>query len=174
MARHASLPVAEKEESQDICFVTQNNYQEFISERVQGIKPGAIVDMRGNILGRHRGIIFYTIGQRSGLRISHPTPLYVVSIDPDRNQIVVGEKEDLKAVGLIAGDLNMLARSWPGQAYAKIRYRKKEAPCEVTVENNKIRAVFKEAQEAITPGQSVVFYAYDCVLGGGVIEEVFQ
>jgi len=174
MAKKASLPVAEKQESQDICFVTQKNYQEFLSERVQGLKPGPIVDMKGNILGRHRGIIFYTIGQRGGLRISHPTPLYVVSIDPDRNQLVVGEKKDLKARGLIAGDVNLLAPSWPKEVYAKIRYRKKEAPCGVTFENNKIRVVFAEEQEAITPGQSVVFYANDCVLGGGVIEEVFH
>ena len=174
IARHASLPVAEKKESQDICFVTQKNYQEFLSERIQGLNPGSIVDMQGNILGRHRGIIFYTIGQRGGLRISHRTPLYVVSIDPDKNQIVVGEKRNLKSVGLVAGEVNMLVPSWPEQVYAKIRYRKKESPCGVTFENNRIKVRFAEEQEAITPGQSVVFYAHDCVLGGGVIEEVFR
>jgi tRNA-specific 2-thiouridylase len=174
IARHAFLPVAEKKESQDICFVTQKNYQEFLSERIQGLNPGSIVDMQGNILGRHRGIIFYTIGQRGGLGISHTTPLYVVSIDSNENRIVVGEKKDLKAKGLLAGNVNMLAQSWPRQVYAKIRYRKKEAPCEVTTENNRLRVLFIEEQEAITPGQSVVFYAHDCVLGGGVIEEVFR
>jgi tRNA-specific 2-thiouridylase len=174
MARQASLPVAEKGESQDICFVTQKNYQEFLSERVHGLNPGSIVDMQGNILGRHRGIIFYTIGQRGGLRISHKVPLYVISIDPDRNQIVVGEKKNLKATGLVAGEVNMLTPSCPEKVYAKIRYRKKEAPCGVTFENNKIRVVFAEEQEAITPGQSVVLYAQDRVLGGGVIEEVFR
>jgi tRNA-specific 2-thiouridylase len=172
IAKSASLPVAEKQESQDICFVTQKNYQEFISGRVQNIKPGPVADMQGNILGEHRGIIFYTIGQRGGLGISHATPLYVVSIDPAKNRIVVGEKKDLKARGLIAIDINMLTRSWPHQVHAKIRYRKKEAACEVTFEKDKTSVLFAEEQEAITPGQAVVFYDNDIVLGGGVIDEI--
>ena len=174
IAKIASLPVAEKKESQDICFVTQKNYQEFISGRVQKLKQGLIVDMQGNILAKHRGVIFYTIGQRGGLGISHTTPLYVVSIDPDKNRIVVGEKKDLRAKGLVAGDLNMLAQSWPSQVHAKIRYRKKEAACEVMFANDAIRVLFVDEQEAITPGQSVVFYDNDCVLGGGVIEMVLH
>jgi len=174
LAKKASLPVAEKQESQDICFVTQKNYQEFLLERGQEFKPGPIVDRQGKIMGRHRGIIFHTIGQRGGLGISHKTPLYVVSIDPDENRIVVGEKKDLKAKGLFAGDVNVLAESWPRQVYAKIRYRKKEAPCEVIHEGSRLRVIFAEEQEAITPGQSVVFYENDRVLGGGVIEEVFH
>jgi len=174
LAKKASLPVAEKQESQDICFVTQKNYQEFISGRVQKIKQGPIVDMQGNVLGEHRGIIFYTIGQRGGLGISHATPLYVVSIDSGKNRIVVGDKKDLKAKGLVAGDMNILAQSWPNEVYAKIRYRKKEAACEVVFANDGIRVLFAEEQEAITPGQSVVFYDNDCVLGGGVIEEILH
>ncbi len=174
VARKYCLPVADKEESQDICFVTQKNYQGFLRERIQGLQPGEIADMQGNILGRHRGIVFYTIGQRGGLGISHKTPLYVVSIDPEKNRIVVGEKKDLKARGLVAGDLNILVPSWPRQMFAKIRYRKKEAPCEAIVENDRLRVIFAEEQEAITPGQSVVLYANDCVLGGGVIEEVLH
>lgn len=173
-AKKAFLPVAEKKDSQDICFVTEKNYQAFLSERVQELKPGPIVGIQGNILGTHRGIIFYTIGQRGGLGISHTTPLYVLSIDSVKNQIVVGEKKDVKAKGLVAGDVNMLAESWPRQMFAKIRYRKKEAPCRVTLENDRIRVIFDEEQEAITPGQSVVLYANDCVLGGGVIEEVLH
>jgi len=174
VAKKAFLPVAEKQESQDICFVTQKNYQEFLLGRVQKIEPGPIVDMQGKILGRHRGIIFHTIGQRGGLGISHATPLYVVSIDPDKNRIVVGEKKDLMAKGLLACNVNMLAKSWPGQVYAKIRYRKKEALCNVTVEKNRLKAIFAEEQEAITPGQSVVFYENDRILGGGVIELVLH
>jgi tRNA-specific 2-thiouridylase len=174
IAKKASLPVAEKQESQDICFVTQKNYQEFLLERGQEFKPGPIVDMQGKIMGRHRGIIFHTIGQRGGLGISHPTPLYVVSIDPDKNRIVVGEKKDLMAKGLIAGDINMLTKSWPQEVYAKIRYRKKEALCDVTDADGKLRVIFAEEQEAITPGQSVVFYENDRVLGGGTIEEVLR
>ena len=174
IAKKCFLPVAEKQESQDICFVTQRNYQEFLLERVQELKPGPIVDMHGNILGTHRGIVFHTIGQRGGLGISHPTPLYVVSIDHDKNIIVVGEKKDLMAKGLLAGHINTLAKSWPRQVYAKIRYRKKEALCEVTAENGRLKVIFSEKQEAITPGQSVVFYASDRVLGGGEIEEVLH
>ena len=174
MAKRSSLPVADKRESQDICFVTQKNYQAFMSGRVQGLKPGLIVDIQGNIMGEHRGIIYYTIGQRGGLGISHRTPLYVVSINPDRNEIVVGEKKDLKAKGLIAGDLNMLAEAWPREVYAKVRYRKKEAACEIIPWDKRIRVEFTKEQEAITPGQSVVFYENDRVLGGGVIEEVLH
>ncbi|MCX5850065.1 MAG: tRNA 2-thiouridine(34) synthase MnmA [Deltaproteobacteria bacterium] len=174
VAKKAFLPVAEKQESQDICFVTQKNYQEFLLRRGPELKQGPIVDMQGNILGRHRGIIFHTIGQRGGLGISHKTPLYVVSIDSDKNLIVVGEKKDLMAKGLLAGHINMLAQFWPRQVYAKIRYRKKEALCEVTNEKGRLKVIFAEEQEAITPGQSVVFYANDRVLGGGVIEKVLS
>ena len=174
IAKKAFLPVAEKQESQDICFVTQKNYREFISRRVQNIKQGAIVDMQGNVLGKHGGIIFYTIGQRGGLGISHPTPLYVVSIDPQKNRIVVGEKKDLMAKALLAGNMNMLVQPWPSQVYAKIRYRKKEALCNVKIQGSKAKVIFAEEQEAITPGQSVVFYANDLVLGGGLIEEVYR
>jgi tRNA-specific 2-thiouridylase len=174
LAKKASLPVAEKRESQDICFVTQKNCQDFLAERAGGVKPGVIVDSQGNSLGTHRGMIFYTIGQRGGLRISHKTPLYVIAIDIVNNRIVVGEKEELKAGGLMAGNINLLSESWPQTVYAKIRYRKKEAPCNVVFEGNRIRVTFMEKQEAITPGQSVVFYADDYVLGGGEIEEALH
>lgn len=172
IAKSASLPIADKEESQDICFVTQRNYQAFLSERVQGLKPGPIVDIQGAVLGEHRGIIYYTVGQRSGLGISYKTPLYVVSIGAEDNKIVVGEKKDLKNRGLVARHLNILAGSWPRQVHAKIRYRKREALCRVVFKDDHAEVIFAEEQEAITPGQSVVFYADDRVLGGGVIDEV--
>ncbi|HOD63788.1 MAG TPA: tRNA 2-thiouridine(34) synthase MnmA [Smithellaceae bacterium] len=174
LAKEHSLPVAAKQESQDICFVTQKNSQEFLSERVRECKPGPIVDLHGKLLGRHRGIIFHTIGQRAGLGISHPTPLYVLSIDSGRNLIVVGEKKDLMANGLVASDVNILAENWPKEVHAKIRYRKKGALCRVTKEKDKLKVVFAEGQEAITPGQSVVFYDHDRVLGGGIIDEVMH
>jgi tRNA-specific 2-thiouridylase len=174
MATEAALPVARKQESQDICFVTQKNYRAFLVERVQDLKPGLVLDMQGNVLGKHRGILFYTIGQRGGLGISNRVPLYVVSINYEDNRIIVGEKKDLKANGLVAGDLNLFAENLPREVSAKIRYRKREAPCAVTLESNRIRVTFAEEQQAITPGQSVVFYADDCVLGGGIIEEVLH
>ena len=172
IASKAGLPTAAKRESQDICFVTQRNYQAFVAGRLPEIHPGWIVDREGRKLGEHRGIVFHTIGQRGGLGISHKTPLYVTAIDAKRNRIVVGGKEDLRAGGLRAGDLNLLVRKWPEKVHAKIRYRKREAPCTVVIENDRIQAVFAEAQEAITPGQSVVFYDGDIVLGGGIIDEV--
>jgi len=176
MAEKAGLPVAAKQESQDICFVTQKNYQAFVAGRLPEIPPGEIVHRDGRRLGRHRGIAFYTVGQRGGLRISHRTPLYVLAIDAAENRVIVGEKTDLLAKELVAGDLNILiqVQDWPDTVCAKIRYRKKEAPCSVTFENEKLHVRFEEDQEAITPGQSVVFYDDDIVLGGGVIEEVLH
>lgn len=174
MAQKASLPVAHKQESQDICFVTQKNYQEFIAARVPEITPGPIVDLHGKKMGTHRGIIFYTLGQRGGLGISHPTPLYVVSIDPVKNRIVVGDKKDLMSRELIAVNINRLVKTWPEKVYAKIRYRKKEALCEIINKDGRLKVIFAEDQEAITPGQSIVFYENDKVLGGGIIEEVLH
>jgi tRNA-specific 2-thiouridylase len=174
IAEKAALPVADKQESQDICFVTQKNYQAFIAGRLPEIRPGWIVDKDGRKRGEHRGIAFHTIGQRGGLGISHRTPLYVIAINTTQNQVVVGDKTDLQARGLRAGDLNMLVSNWPDTVCAKIRYRKKEAPCRVTFEKDKAFVLFEENQEAITPGQSVVFYDGDVVLGGGAIEEVLR
>lgn len=174
IAKKEVLSVAEKPESQDICFVTQKNYHEFLRQRIPERKPGPIVDRQGKTLGRHRGIVFHTVGQRGGLGISHATPLYVVSIDAGKNQIVVGERNDLMARGLVAEAVNLLAQTWPRQVHAKIRYRKKEALCTATEENGRFKVIFSEEQEAITPGQSIVFYADDRVLGGGEIREVLH
>lgn len=173
-AKKAGLHVAHKVESQDICFVTQGNYGQFFEERNLSAAAGNIVDQRGKILGRHRGIVHYTIGQRGGLGISAPRPLYVLSIDSRTNRVVVGNKEDLFAPGLIAADLNLLVREFPSDVEAKIRYRKKPARCTVVREGEKLKVIFKEPQESITPGQAVVFYAGDEVLGGGVIESVIR
>jgi tRNA-specific 2-thiouridylase len=173
-AEKANLHVAQKAESQDICFVTDGNYRQLFAERNVSSTAGNIVDRRGNILGRHRGIIDYTIGQRSGLGISAKTPLYVLRFNARKNEVVVGNKEDLFAAGLIAGDLNLLQKNIPEEVEAKIRYRKKPARCAVSKEGGKLKVIFKEVQESITPGQAVVFYAGDEVLGGGVIEDVIR
>ncbi len=172
IAAREGLSVAEKKESQDICFITQKNYGAFISQRIEGIRPGPITDLAGKKVGEHRGIVFYTVGQRGGLRVSAVRPLYVVSIDPDGNRIIVGEKKDVLARGLIAREINVLVDEWPAVAHGKLRYRKKEEPCRVKVEGERLRIMFEEKQEAITPGQSVVLYDGDVVLGGGVIDEV--
>jgi tRNA-uridine 2-sulfurtransferase len=174
VARKANLPVAQKAESQDICFVTSGDYRQFILERIGAMKSGDIVDMEGEILGRHRGLIYYTIGQRSGLGISAKKPLYVVNIDAGKNRVIAGSKNDLQAVGLVAGDLNLLTSNLPTEALAKIRYRKKPARCAIESDGNKLRINFPEAQESITPGQAVVLYDGEEVLGGGVIEDVIR
>jgi len=144
MATEAALPVAEKEESQDICFVTQRNYQAFLLDRVKDLKPGFVLDMQGNVLGKHRGIIFYTIGQRGGLGISSGTPLYIISIDYEDNSIIVGEKKDLLAKGLVAGDLNLFVENLPRDVSAKIRYRKREAACAATRQGDRLKVVFED------------------------------
>jgi len=174
LAKKAGLHVAQKAESQDICFVTTGKYGQFFEERNLSAAAGNIVDQAGNILGRHRGIIYYTIGQRSGLGISAKTPLYVLRFDARTNSVIVGNKEDLFAQGLIAGDLNLLTDQFPEEVEAKIRYRKKPAHCTVSRDGGKLTVIFTEAQESITPGQAVVFYAGDEVLGGGVIESVIR
>ena len=172
MALKAGLPVAEKAESQDLCFVNRDSYPDFVARRMDTVCPGPIVDQSGQQLGTHRGIVYYTIGQRSGLGIAHRAPLYVVAIDAPGNRLIVGEKSALKATGLVAGDLNVLTDSWPTEVEAKIRYRRKPAKCTLAWDGDKIKVSFQEAEEAITPGQAVVFYQGDCVLGGGTIEEV--
>jgi tRNA-uridine 2-sulfurtransferase len=170
IAVEAGLPVAGKPESQDICFVGRKEMESFFSERIKDLRPGPITDRTGRTLGIHRGIAFYTIGQRGGLGISHPTPLYVIEIDPRSNRIVVGEKGELRARGLITGHLKELSADWPERAQVKIRYRKKEIECRISKHENKLTVLFDEEQEAVTPGQSAVFYEGETVLGGAIIE----
>jgi len=172
LARQASLPVAEKPESQDLCFVPAGGYGDLIRERGGAVRPGPIVDRRGRVLGEHRGTIHYTIGQRTGLKISAPRPLYVTGIDAAGNRIVVGEKAEVRAPGLVAGGMNWFVPECPPEADVKIRYRKRAVPGRITPDGEEIRIDFAEPQEAVTPGQAVVLYRGDEVLGGGVIDAV--
>jgi tRNA-uridine 2-sulfurtransferase len=171
-AKKASLHVAHKPESQDICFTPEGDYGRVFSDRNLSVPAGDIVDRSGKILGRHRGIIHYTIGQRGGLGISAKHPLYVLEIDALHHRVVVGRKEELLSTGLIAGNLNILAESIPDEVEGKIRYRKKASRCRVEKTGEKLKVSFEEPQESITPGQAFVFYSGDELLGGGVIEEV--
>lgn len=174
IAKKIGLPVADKQESQEVCFVVNNNYKDYLEKNVENnsIKPGNILDLGGRIIGRHGGIAFYTIGQRKGLKISAPTPLYVIKINKNTNEIVVGERKYLGSKILIAEEINLLSDELPEHAKAKIRYNHKEAPCKIIKLNECVKVIFDEEQEAITPGQSVVFYDNDIVLGGGVIKNV--
>lgn len=172
LAIQAGLHVASKPESQDICFTPGGDYGRVFSDRNISVPGGEIVDRSGKVLGRHRGIVHYTIGQRGGLGISAKRPLYVLALDAEHHRIVAGYKEDLFSSGLIAGDLNLFADVFPEVVEGKIRYRKKPARCHVEKTGEKLKVQFDEPQESITPGQAFVFYSGDELLGGGVIEEV--
>ncbi|OPY16968.1 MAG: tRNA-specific 2-thiouridylase MnmA [Syntrophus sp. PtaB.Bin075] len=174
IARQALLPIAEKPESQDLCFVTQDSYRNFLQEQGCPVHPGPIVDRSGRVLGEHSGTVFYTIGQRHGLGISSPFPLYVVAIDVAGNSVIVSGKEDVYAQGLVAGEMNWLTPERPQEAEARIRHRKRTCSCRIVPEGDRIRVYFAEDQDAVTPGQAVVLYQEDEVLGGGVIEEALH
>ena len=166
---------ARKPDSQDICFVPDGDYAAFIERTTGRTYPeGNFVDEQGNVLGRHRGIIHYTIGQRRGLGIAAETPLYVKRIDPERNEVVLCRDEALYSRTLTAKELNWMAFETPPDSFrasAKIRYRHTEQPCTVTaLPGGRVAVEFDEPQRAATPGQAVVFYDGDTVLGGGVIE----
>ncbi|SHE50305.1 tRNA (5-methylaminomethyl-2-thiouridylate)-methyltransferase [Caldanaerobius fijiensis DSM 17918] len=174
IAKELKLPVAAKPESQEICFVPDNDYGKFIEEqKPDEIKAGYFVDTKGNILGRHRGIAHYTIGQRRGLGISAGKPLYVVDIKPEENIVVVGDEKDVYSDELIAEDLNFIPFDRLEEAMnvnVKIRYTAKEAQAVITpMGKDKVKVKFKNPQRAITPGQAVVFYDGEIVVGGGII-----
>ena len=175
IAREKALPVAAKPESQEICFIPDDNYAEFLKDYIpQAAEPGPILDERGNVLGNHRGILSYTTGQRRGLGISAREPLYVIAIEPERNAIVVGMKERALGDELIASSLNWITiteLTRPITARARIRYRHREAEATISpLGGDKVYVKFNEPQMAITPGQAVVFYDGDTIIGGGTIE----
>ena len=174
LARALGLPVADKPDSQEICFVIDNDYKRFISEEApEAANPGPILDTAGRRLGTHEGLPSYTIGQRKGLGLSAGKPLYVVDIDSERNAVIVGEADEVWSDHLVAGDLNWIsvpALEGPLEVGAKIRYTAREAPAVVApIGEAKVRVDFAEPQRAITPGQAVVFYQEDVVVGGGTI-----
>ncbi len=174
MAERLGLRTATKPDSQEICFVPDNDYRRFLRERGEPERVGEIVDTAGNVLGHHRGTTGFTIGQRRGLGIAVGRPVYVVDIDPERNRVVVGDREELLSRGLIATGVNWVAipeLERPTRAWVKIRYRDRGSwatlyPAE---EAGAVRVEFDEPQAAVTPGQSAVFYDGDRVLGGGFI-----
>jgi tRNA-specific 2-thiouridylase len=174
MARELDLPVAERPESQEICFIPDNNYTGFLKDHLpQASQPGPILDREGNTLGQHRGILAYTVGQRRGLGIAAAEPLYVTAIEPDRNAVVVGTKEQTYGTELVTGDLNWIASARPERPIrvkARVRYRHAEAGATVSpLDDNSVYVKFTRPQPTITPGQTVVFYDGDTVIGGGTI-----
>ncbi len=174
IAAEYGLLNAGKPDSQDICFVPDGDYAAFI-ERDTGMTfpPGDFIDLSGNILGKHNGIIRYTVGQRRGLNISLGKPAYVIAKNIKNNTVTLGGNEDLFSTELIADDVNLISIETldePMRVTAKTRYSQTEKPATVyPLENGQVRVVFDEPQRAITSGQAVVFYSGDTVVGGGSI-----
>lgn len=164
---------ANKPDSQDICFVPDGDYASVIEKYTGRIcMPGNFVDTEGNIMGRHKGIIHYTLGQRKGLGIAVGKPVYVCEIRPQTREVVLGNPEDLMSRDVYVSDFNWISGNAPGgriRCTAKVRYRQSEQPAVLSVEGDIVHIVFDQPQRAITPGQAAVVYDGDVVLGGGTI-----
>ncbi len=173
-AEKLELVVADRIESQD--FIAGGDYSPLF--RQEDIKPGDIINDKGELLGRHKGIIHYTVGQRKGLGLSHPTPLYVLRVDAEKNRVIVTDKKNLFFSGLIASDIHLNmpeAFESPVKIKARIRQKHKETEAEISkMDGDKVRVEFDFPQLSVTPGQSVVFYDNDIVLGGGIIESAIK
>jgi len=175
IACNFKLNVAEKQDSQEICFLPDGKYGDLIKAKgLKLVKPGYLVDKNGGIIGEHKGIPFYTIGQRQGLGIARGYPLYVTRINAKNNQITVGKREEACKNEFLAKDIHFLTNPFKKKVEinVKIRYNHKESLAVVYPDKRDLRICFKQPQFAITPGQSVVFYQKDTVLGGGIIEKV--
>ena len=177
IAERAGLLVAQKKDSQDICFVPDHDYAGFIQREIgKSDCPGDFVDMQGNKLGTHKGIIHYTIGQRKGLGITAETPLFVKEIRPQTNEIVVCKNEELFETQCIVSNVNYMSVADVNggrEAIGKVRYSHKGAACHIEpIGDNRILCTFEEPQRAMTPGQAAVFYEEDHVLCGGTIEKM--
>jgi tRNA-specific 2-thiouridylase len=174
IAERFGLPTARRADSQDLCFLAGEDYREFLRRNAAELaKPGEIVTRDGRTLGEHQGLAFYTIGQRKGLGIASPIPLYVLGKDSAANRLIVGAEEELGQRELIATSINWpgVVRQSPFRAEVKIRYTAKDAPAEVIpLEGDRARVVFDQPQRDITSGQAAVFYVDDAVIGGGLIQ----
>lgn len=174
LAERYGLPVAHKPDSQEICFVDGKDYAGFI-ERYTGEPPvpGSFVDGNGMILGKHKGMIHYTVGQRKGLGVAFGKPMYVTRLCPENNTVVLGEEGSQYRQELFAGDLNWILFDQPPgefEATAKVRYQAKPAKARVvSMPDGRVHVIFDTPQRSVTPGQAVVFYDGDIVIGGGTI-----
>jgi tRNA-specific 2-thiouridylase len=174
IAAELDLPASGRHDSQDACFIPNNDYRAFIAEYVP-LKAGEIVDINGKVMGKHGGLAGYTIGQRQGLGLTTAEPLYVLEMDAESNKIVVGSREQALHNALTAHNLSWISGKSPQEPIeitAKIRYKAPEAAAELYPRDDGVEVRFVEPQSAMAPGQSVVFYRGDEVLGGGIIDAV--
>lgn len=175
IAEDHGLEVAKKKDSMEICFIPDNDYAGFIERNVENVPgPGNFVDKDGTILGRHKGITHYTVGQRKGLNLSMGRPVFVTELRPETGEVVIGDNEDVFSDYLICGNVNWMAvdglHGEERTVMAKIRYSHKGAPCVIReLKDGRVECRFETPQRAITPGQAVVFYENDYVFGGGTI-----
>ncbi|MGQ9693941.1 MAG: tRNA 2-thiouridine(34) synthase MnmA [Thermodesulfobacteriota bacterium] len=176
LAQRWGLGVATKKESQEICFIPHDDYRRFLEEKLGRniFSPGEIVDLQGKVLGTHHGLYSYTIGQRRGLRVAGPHPYYVLRLDREKNRVIVGAEEELKARGLIVKEVSWISFPEPPpelEASVQIRYRHPGAKAILQpLADGRVRVDFRIPQRAVTPGQAAVFYRGEEVLGGGWIE----
>ncbi len=173
LAAEMGLPAADRPESQDICFIPDGDYRAFLARHIP-TEAGDIVDSGGNVLGGHTGLAGYTIGQRQGLGLASDKRLYVIGLDAASNRVVVGEESQLWRDSLRAGELSWVSGEAPQQQIdvtAKIRYRAAEAAAAIRIHDGTAEVIFHQPQKAIAPGQAVVFYRSDAVLGGGIIAD---
>jgi tRNA-uridine 2-sulfurtransferase len=168
--------LAKKSESYEICFVPDNDYRGFLKKKISSLEStvegGSFVDMEGNIIGKHRGYPFYTIGQRKGLEVTFGKPVFVTAINPENNTVELGEEKDLAGQSMIVSGINMQKYDMipdGTEVITKIRYKDKGAPSQVYSEGNQLRVIFREPVKSIAPGQSAVFYEGADVIGGGII-----
>jgi len=176
LAAEWGLKTAHKVESQELCFIADNDYRRFLRERTDGtLRPGEIVTTDGRVVGTHQGYPAYTVGQRKGLGVAMGKPVYVIRIEPQTNRIVIGERDELLSQGLLARQLNWIAIDElrePMQVTARIRYNDEGVPATVNpMAEGAVWVHFRSPRPAVTPGQSVVFYDGEVVVGGAVIAE---
>lgn len=177
IAKEIGLSVHNKKDSEEICFIPDNDHGSYIKrQRPQKVKEGNFVDSNGNMLGRHKGVVYYTIGQRKGLGIALGKPVFVKDINVLKNEVVLGSEEDIFKTQLIADEVNFIPfdkLDSPMKVQAKIRYASKATAATIyPQDNSKVKVVFEKGVRAITKGQSVVFYDEDLLLGGGIIEKI--
>ena len=177
IAKKIGLQVHNKKDSEEICFISDNDHGGYIKRQLPDkVREGNFVDKQGHVLGRHKGIVYYTIGQRKGLGIALGRPVFVTDINPLKNEVVLGSEEDIFKTELVAKDLNFMAFETLNselKVEAKIRYSAKAADAIISpLGKDRVKVVFSSKQRAITKGQSIVFYQGDLVVGGGIIDEI--